>query len=115
MSLSGILKWFREAIVYETRQDGSRGSILRYGKQRLSTYSVCFLFYRILKLLYRICLDNLYAISFGWIFPRRGSVFSFPEQIVVLGGSCLLITWIGYSSCDNSTSSMCIGSRSTQN
>ena len=61
------------AITYEKRADGSDGSILRYNFD--------------------------YAMTIGWFIPRRGSTFTFKEQILLSGGVSLLCTVLALGSC----------------
>lgn len=79
-------KWFHDwilnAVQYETRPDGSLGSILSY--------------------------DEVYAISFGWFIPRWGSAFNWYQSVLVCGASILLATLLGYYSCINIESNRCI-------
>lgn len=70
-----IISFFRDAIVYEKRPDGSPGSILSY--------------------------NNVYAITIGWFIPRRGSVFTLYESLMLLGVSVLICVLLGYGSCVN--------------
>ena len=62
-----------DSITYETFADGSKGSIL--------TYNV------------------IYAISVGWLVPRRGSVFSLVELVSVVAVVVLLVTVLAGGSC----------------
>jgi hypothetical protein len=68
-----IYNFFAESIEYESRADGSTGSILSY--------------------------HNYYAITIGWLVPRKGSVFSLFESAFVLGLSALITILLGYGSC----------------
>lgn len=70
-----IYVWFRDAIVYERKNDGSSGSILYYNVD--------------------------YAITVGWLIPRAGSVFSLKEQIAILGTSIMVCCLLGWGSCVN--------------
>jgi hypothetical protein len=73
--MNSCIDFFRNSIIYEKRADGSQGSILSY--------------------------NNEYAITIGWLIPRRGSVFSLFESIVLLGVSVMICSLIGYGSCVN--------------
>jgi len=78
------LKKFLTGIVYEqSLEEPGHGSILRYG--------------------------TTYAITIGWLIPRRGSVFTLLEQICVSGLFVAICTILAYNSCDNRpNSNFCI-------
>ena len=45
--IESVHDWFKNSITYEVKKDGTLGSILKY--------------------------DNLYAITFAWLVPRRST------------------------------------------
>lgn len=78
--LSVVLKWVESRINYEELY-GRPGNILSYGSTFLTTI--------------------------GWLIPRRGSIFSFRQQLVISGAFVILCTVIAFSSCDNSKHDLC--------
>lgn len=76
-------EWIHDAIKYERRANGTKGSILTY--------------------------NETYATSFGCFLPRYGSIFNKKEMIIFVGGSWLITFLVGYYSCINhSDTNYCI-------
>ena len=68
-----IQSYFASSVTYESLADGRSGSILSY--------------------------NVFYAISFGWLIPRRGSVFSVVELVGVVSFAVILCTVLAACSC----------------
>ena len=81
--LNAITSFFSYGVNYETRKNGKRGSIVSY--------------------------DLSFLITFGWYFPKRGSIFRFYELLGVIAMLVVPTEILAYYNCANDQpQSLCI-------
>lgn len=105
------MNWLKDflsnGIKYEVRPDGTCGSILKYdpkyatsvgGFLRMTFYS---------KDKRKSFVYTFFSLS-GWLIPRRGSVFTLLEMLILVGTVVLFCTILGLAGCPYKNRPGCI-------